>query len=113
MVKLQDEETDMLYATNIECELFDARTCRCRDYRNRKTKVPECVSLSLDRLHEFEWLPRTCSYRLRAQSQPLPDWHPLISGNAQTVHQACMSVKNKTVRLDDVDNPEHYLVDWY
>ena len=113
MAKLQDEETDKLYFTNVACELFNQETCRCRDYDNRTAKIPDCLSLSLNRAHEFDWLPETCAYRLRAEAKPLPDWHPLMTGVIDSTHRANTSMKNKTVSLKDAGDLEHHLIDWY
>jgi len=112
MVKLQDEDTDKIYYTNVACELFDDEACRCQDYVNRSSKVPGCLTLSLDRLNEFEWLPQTCAYRLRANMQPLPEWHPLVTGVADSTHLAKASVQYKTVSLDNAKDLEHHLVEW-
>ena len=112
MAKLQDAETDKIYYTNIACELFDAEHCRCTDYSVRTQKVAGCVSLSLDRLHEFEWLPSTCAYRLRLNGQPLPDWHPLLSMDKESVHIAGVSMRGKSVQLEQAGPIEHHIIDW-
>ena len=112
MAKLQDAETDKIYYTNIACELFDAERCRCTNYLHRTQQVPGCVSLSLDRLHEFEWLPSTCAYRLRLNGQPLPDWHPLLSKDQESVHTAGISMRGKSVEFDQAGPIEHHIIDW-
>ena len=112
MAKLQDAETDKVYYTNIACTLFDADSCRCNDYSHRAERVPDCISLSLQRAHEFEWLPQTCAYRLRFNQQPLPQWHPLLTGKLSSVHKNNISVRNKTVSHTDAGPPEHHIVDW-
>lgn len=112
MAKLQDEETDKVYYTNVACELFNADTCRCQDYKNRSNKVPDCLTLSLERQSEFEWLPSTCAYKLRLNSQPLPNWHPLRSNDSESTHNADVSVKGKTIKLSEAGDLEHHLVDW-
>ena len=113
MAKLQDAETDKVYYTNIACELFNANTCRCQDYPHRTQKVAGCVSLSLERLHEFEWLPQTCAYRLRLNSEPLPEWHPLLTGDASSVHATGVSVLGKSVQFEQAGPIEHHIVEWY
>ena len=112
MAKLQDEETSKVYYTNVACELFDINTCRCQDYENRTQKVPDCLTLSLDRVHEFDWLPQTCAYRLRANEKALPKWHPLITGKKDSPHLAGASVKHKAVSIDQAGELEHHLVEW-
>ncbi len=112
MVKLQDEETDNVHYTNVACRLFDEEQCQCKDYQHRTQEVPECIALTLERAHEFAWLPSTCAYRLRYESKPLPQWHPLVAGNAEMMHQANMSVQNKTFPLEEVEVLEHHLVSW-
>src|SRR5687768_11400770 len=89
--KLEDEETGLLYATNVACRLLDRRHGTCTDYPNRKSKVADCVMLSQDNLGALEWLPDTCAYKLRAEDKPLPDWHYLVSGSRETVHEAGQS----------------------
>jgi len=112
MAKLQDEDTNKVYYTNVACKLFDVETCRCQDYKCRRERVPDCINLSIDRLYEFEWLPQTCAYRLRANMKTLPEWHPLITGNADSVHLSQMSAKNKAIIAEEAGELEHHLVEW-
>ena len=107
--KLEDEETGEVAFTRIACRLLDDDTCRCVHYEQRKVFVPECVSLSAKTIHaNAYWMPQTCAYRLLAEGQPLADWHPLISGDPETVHAAGVSVRGITVPEIDVPDEE----DW-
>jgi len=97
MNKLEDEDTGDVVLTCVACRLFDDTTCRCAQYDIRHQFVPECISLSpgnMDR--NLYWMPETCAYKLLWQGKPLFDWHPLISGDAQTVHDAGVSMQNAT-----------------
>ena len=69
------------------------------------------MRLTPARLREIDWLPTTCAYRLVDEGEPLPDWHPLISGDPESVHRAGMSVRGWTVSEDDVGDFEHHLID--
>ena len=109
--KLEDEETGELFATNVACRLLNRHNGQCRDYRHRKRFVPDCVKLSPDKLDHLDWLPSTCSYRLVADGKPLPDWHYLLSGDPETVHQAGMSVRGWTVSEDEAGDLEFHLSD--
>jgi len=109
--KLEDAETGELHPTNVACRLLDRRSARCRDYRNRKSLVPDCVRLTLGNLWGIDWLPSTCAYRLRAADKPLYDWHYLISGDPESVHQAGISTRGWTVTEDEAGDLEHHLVD--
>ncbi len=109
--KLEDEVTGELFPTNVACRLLDRKSCRCKDYRNRRAYVPDCVRLDAESLCGIDWLPSTCAYRLRAEDKPLFDWHYLISGDPESVHEAGISVRGWTVSEDDVGDLEHYLID--
>ena len=109
--KLEDEETGELHPTNVACKLLDRRNGRCLDYSHRKALVADCVHLSPDKLDALEWLPSTCAYRLRADGKPLFDWHYLISGSRETVHQAGQSTRGWTVSEVDAGELEWHLVD--
>ena len=109
--KLEDEETGELHATNVACKLLDRRNGSCTDYGNRKKMVDDCVQLSPDKLDRLEWLPSTCAYRLRAAGEPLPDWHYLLTGSRESVHQAGQSTRGWTVSETEAGELEWHLVD--
>lgn len=109
--KLEDEETGELYPTNVACRLLDRRNGRCTDYANRKRLVADCVKLGRTNLGRFDWLPDTCAYRLRAEGKPLPEWHYLVSGSRETVHEAGQSTRGWTVSEVDAGELEHHLVE--
>jgi len=94
LVKLEDEESEDVYVTNVSCRLLDLENCRCQDYEHRLEKVSMCLSLSADKMELMKWLPVHCAYRLLSEGKKLQPWHPLISGNAESVHKACVSVKS-------------------
>lgn len=112
--KLQEEDTDDVYYTKIACRFLDHDNCRCQDYDRRQELVPGCVTLTPDSLAEHWWLPDTCAYRLLAEGLPLFDWHPLISGDPNSVHAAGMSVKGKVLAEGSVpeEDYEDYIVRW-
>ncbi|MFC3714447.1 YcgN family cysteine cluster protein [Sphingoaurantiacus capsulatus] len=110
--KLEDEDTGELMATNVACRLLDRRTGRCKDYRNRRAYVPECVRLTPEKVLDLDWLPSTCAYLLLAEGKDLPDWHPLITGDPESVHAAGQSVRGWTVSEDEVgDDLENFVID--
>lgn len=109
--KLEDEDTGELVATNVACRLLDRRMGRCSDYRHRHAYVAECVRLTPRTARTLDWLPTTCAYRLRANNEPLPDWHYLISGDAESVHAAGQSTRGWTVSEDEAGELEHHIVD--
>lgn len=96
--KLEDPDTAEVAFTRVACRLLDAESCRCGNYSNRKRLVPECVVLKPSTLAEVAyWLPATCAYRLLHESRRLYWWHPLVSGDPESVHAAEQSVRDWTV----------------
>ena len=95
--KLEDEDTGAFYDTNVACKLLNLQTARCNDYRGRKRIVPDCVRLTPHLAAQLPWLPDTCAYRLRANDEPLPAWHYLVSGDRDAVHRAGESVIGKAI----------------
>jgi uncharacterized cysteine cluster protein YcgN (CxxCxxCC family) len=93
--KLEDEDTGEIYFTDIACRLLDVEACRCTDYANRAKLVSTCLVLSADEPDAFNWLPGTCAYRRLAKGQDLPDWHPLLTGNPDSAHEAGISARGK------------------
>lgn len=112
--KLQDEDTDTVYYTRVACRLLDPRSCRCRDYVNRRRQVVDCVVLQASRVAEFDWLPSSCAYRLLALGQPLAQWHHLLSGDRNSVHSAGMSVRGATISSQYVhsEDMQEHIINW-
>lgn len=112
--KLEDEDSGDVYYTRIACRYLDHNTCQCSDYTHRQQQVPDCLVLSPQSLSAMDWLPDTCAYRLRAAGLPLFEWHPLISGDPDSVHKAGMSVAGKVVAEHDVaeEDYEDYVIRW-
>ena len=112
--KLEDADTGEVFFTRIACRLFDDKSCQCGNYAKRKSIVPECVMLTPDTLGEISyWMPRSCAYRRLNEGRPLEAWHPLISGDPDSVHRAGISVREETVSEYDVadDDWEDYIID--
>ncbi|SON54874.1 hypothetical protein HDIA_1333 [Hartmannibacter diazotrophicus] len=112
--KLEDEDTGEIAWTDIACLLLDGESCRCRDYPNRQKTVPDCIPLDPETVRSLSWLPPTCGYRLIDEGRELYWWHPLVSGDPDTVHAAGVSVRGRTVREEDwpLEHWEERLVDW-
>ena len=96
VISLEDADTGELHLTDVACKLFDGKACGCSDYANRKNYVPDCVKLTPKNVPTLDWLPQTCAYRLVAEGRDLHWWHPLNSGDPETVHLARASVRGKT-----------------
>lgn len=92
LIKLEDDDTGELFHTRLCCRLLDIGTCRCGDYDNRHARVPDCIHLTPENAGDLGWLPRSCAYRLVAEGKDLFWWHPLVSGDPDTVRQAGVSV---------------------
>jgi uncharacterized cysteine cluster protein YcgN (CxxCxxCC family) len=110
--KLRDEGTDELSFTNIACRLLDLKTCRCRHYATRQVYVPDCVTLTPATVDEIDWLPPSCAYRRLAEGRDLAWWHPLVSGDPETVHSAGISVSGRAVDERRAGPWDHHIVDW-
>jgi uncharacterized cysteine cluster protein YcgN (CxxCxxCC family) len=110
--KLRDADTEELAWTEVACRLLDTASCRCKDYANRRARVPDCVKLTPKRIADIDWLPPTCAYRLLSEGQDLPWWHPLVSGTPETVHEAGVSVRGRAVPEREAGPLEHHIVAW-
>ena len=113
--KLEDIDSGDTVFTSVGCKLLDTQACRCTDYSHRKARVPDCVQLTPRNVRSIPWLPPTCAYRLVAQGRDLFWWHPLVSGDPDTVHAAGVSVRGR-VAASEKDVPderlEDYIVSW-
>jgi len=106
VIQLEDVETGDRLRTNIACRLLDCDAVRCTDYANRHARVPDCVKLTPGNLSTLPWMPETCAYRLLHEGRPLFDWHPLVSGDPDSVRRAGISVAGRLVSECDVDEAE-------
>ncbi len=110
--KLRDEATNALSFTNVSCRLLDLDSCQCSDYARRRRRVPDCVSLTPETLKDIDWLPPSCAYRRLRDGQDLLWWHPLVSGDPDTVHQAGISVRGRAMSERRAGALEDHVVDW-
>ena len=114
LIKLEDEDTGTIVTSDVHCKLLDGESCRCSDYPNRQRKVPDCIKLTPENVVSTSWIPTTCAYRRIAEGRGLAWWHPLISGDPETVVAVGVSVRGRTVSETEVgpDEWESHAVDW-
>lgn len=112
-MKLEDGDTGDVLITDIACALLDLESCRCVDYPNRRARVPACLQLSPEKVAAVHWLPPTCGYRLVAAGKDLEAWHPLVSGDPDSVHRAGVSVRGEVISEADIDDMPEFLARWY
>ena len=113
--KLEDEDTGRVYYTDVGCCLLDGTTCRCKDYPNRSQRVKDCIQLTPANVRAIKWLPPTCGYRLLANGRDLYWWHPLVSGDPDTVHAAGVSVRGRVAACEQdvaLEDYEDRIVTW-
>lgn len=112
--KLQDEDTHEVFYTRVACRLLNPRTGGCNDYVNRFSRVPDCMNIRALTPEQFDWLPDSCAYRLRHNNQPLPAWHPLISGNRHSVHKEPNAIRGRVISEDLIDEAdlENHVIVW-
>ncbi len=114
LLKLEDEDTGEYAFTNVCCRLLDTRTCQCGNYPLRKQLVKDCVILTMDNIEQtVPWMPATCAYRLLWEGAQLPDWHPLITGDKNSVYTSGASVQNWAISEYeiDMDDLEDYIIE--
>ena len=112
LVKLEYLDTGEIEHSNIACRLLDLKSCQCSDYPNRQKKVKDCLKLTPRQVATIKWLPKSCGYRLVHEGRDLYWWHPLLSGDPDTIHVAGVSVRGRVVREAIGQEPEDHIVDW-
>ncbi|EED34352.1 conserved hypothetical protein [Luminiphilus syltensis NOR5-1B] len=112
--KLEDEDSRVVHYTRVACRLLDIERGRCTDYADRTRQVSDCVNLRELDFALFVWLPETCAYRRVHEGRPLPDWHPLISGDSSGAQAQLDSVRNLAIpeSAADLDNLEEEIIQW-
>lgn len=110
--KIEDIDTGQFYFTNVACKLLDTDSCRCKNYAARKTIVPDCVKLSPRNIHKLKYMPKTCAYRRLAEGKDLPEWHPLVTGDPESVHRAGISARGRAIPEGEGIALEDHIVRW-
>ena len=110
--KLEDADSGEIYYTRAACKYLDLAACHCADYENRQDNVPDCVALTPERLRRLHWLPETCGYRLVAEGRDLAWWHPLVSGDKESVHEAGISARGRAIPEEPSHDLEEFIVHW-
>ncbi|MES2895670.1 MAG: YcgN family cysteine cluster protein [Pseudomonadota bacterium] len=106
LVRFEDEDSGEVIPTRVHCKLFDPDRCACTDYANRKRHVPDCIKLTPHNIDALAWMPLSCAYRRINEGRGLADWHPLVSGDSESVHAAGVSVRGQTISEDTLAEPE-------
>jgi uncharacterized cysteine cluster protein YcgN (CxxCxxCC family) len=109
LVRFEDEDSGVVTPTRVACRLFDRDACRCTDYANRRDSVPDCIKLTPGNVGALGWMPRSCAYRRVAEGRGLADWHPLVSGDIESVHAAGVSIRGQTISEVDLADPDDAL----
>ena len=109
LIRFEDEVTGEVIPTRVACKLLDIGTCRCSDYANRKAHVPDCIKLTPWNVADLQWMPLSCAYRRVHEGRGLAWWHPLVSGDPDSVVMAGVSVKGQLISETALADPEDAL----
>jgi uncharacterized cysteine cluster protein YcgN (CxxCxxCC family) len=109
--KLEDIDTGEIAFTNVVCRLMEMGSCRCSRYEDRARLMPDCVTLTPEKLERLNWMPSTCAYRLLNEGKELYDWHPLISGDSDSVHRAGISIRGRAISERSAGPLEHHVLE--
>lgn len=114
LLKLEDEDNGDLYFTELACRCLNLENGRCVAYAERLQQVPDCLRITPAMARDGRWLPPTCAYRRLGAGLPLPEWHPLLSGDPASVEQAGISVLGRVIPEVAVseDDWEDHIIHW-
>lgn len=112
--KLEDADSGEVFYTKVRCRYLNEEQCSCSDYANRSVLVPHCIDLRQAEVSQLNWLPSTCAYRLRASGEPLPVWHPLVTGSQESVHEHQISIRGRAISDEFVhpDGYDEHIITW-
>ena len=76
-------------------------------------KLAEFAS-STDNLEEMAYMPETCAYKRLNEGKKLFKWHPLITGNPNSVKEAGISVAGRVISEEGMsdEDMEDRVVNW-
>ena len=109
LIRYEDEDTGEIIPTRVACKLLDQHLCRCKDYENRKLYVPDCIKLTPGAIESLQWMPKSCAYRRLNEGRSLAVWHPLITGDPESVHRAGVSIRDQTISEAALVDPDDAL----
>lgn len=76
---------------NRVCDNLDLKTGLCKNYENRL--CDDCLEVNWQVLCKNpELLPEECAYRMLKEKGCLPEYHPLITGDSESVKKANQTV---------------------
>lgn len=107
VVRFEDEDSGEVIPTRVACKLLDIGACHCSDYADRHRHVPECIKLTPWNIEDLAWMPMSCAYRRLHEGRGLPSWHPLITGDPESVVRAGVSVRGQLISetaLTDIED---------
>ncbi len=99
LVKIQDDETDEIFYTDVVCRYMDMETCTCTRYDERCTLVPSCLKLTPENIDKIDWMPQSCAYRALFEHRPKPP--------RQSISGRCVP---ETLVSDE--ELEDHIIDW-
>jgi uncharacterized cysteine cluster protein YcgN (CxxCxxCC family) len=109
LIRFEDEDSGEITPTWVACKLFDGGACRCSNYPQRRRHVPDCIKLTPRNIPSLPWMPLSCAYRRLYEGKDLPSWHPLVTGDPESVHAAGVSVRGLTINETSLADPDDAL----
>jgi len=114
LIKLEDEDSGELYTTSVVCRYLEIADCSCQVYHERTRLVPDCVKVTQENIEQLYFMPQSCAYRLLAEGRSLPDWHPLVSGERNSLAEAGITIRHFAISeltLCEDDDLEDYILE--